>query len=310
MPGLLQDYSPHFLSVEKDARFDTLAFDLRCLRPRTLTFAGGLGFLMKALEAPEVSAIVTTSSLLRAAAERKTIPAEKGIALSNSPRSTFFLLHNALCLIPGFYARRSGFERGENTAIHERATISADGVHIGANVRIESNVVIKANVRVGDHCVIRAGSIIGGKGFQYLRGNDGPPISIAHSGGVSIGNRVEIHGSCAIDRHIFDDDTTIGDDTKFDNHVQFAHGSQIGRRCLVAAAAVIAGSVRIGDDVWIGPNSTVSDSLTIGDKAAISLGSVVVRDVPSGERVTGNFAEPHLQFLKRHLPPPQPRTDP
>ena len=299
MAAELQDFRVRFSRIEANAQFCTLAFDLRSPQPKTLTFAGNIGFIMKAMAEPNISAIITTPALLEAARARGVVPEGMGFALVENPRREFFSLHNDLSHRADFYAKRHGFQCGENVQIHPNATVSRDGVHIGKNVRIEFGVVVKPNVQIGDDCVIRAGTVLGGKGFQYLRGADGTPIAIAHAGGVHIGNRVEIHGGCAIDRHIFDEDTMVGDDTKFDNHVQFAHGSSIGKRCLVAAAAIIAGSVRIGDDVWIGPNATVSDSLTIGDKAAVSLGSVVVRDVPSGIRVTGNFAEPHLQFLKR-----------
>lgn len=299
MPADLQDFRGRFPHIETDAQFCTLSFDLRSPQPKTLTFAGNIGFLTKAMAEPNVSAIITTPQLLEAARARGAVSEKMGFVLVENPRQEFLLFHNALSTHADFYVKRQGFQCGENSKIHPASTVSRDGVHIGKNVCIEAGVVIKPNVHIGDDCVIRAGTVLGGKGFQYLRGVDGTPIAIAHVGGVHIGNRVEIHGGCAIDRHIFDHDTIVGDDTKFDNHVQFAHGSCIGKRCLVAAAATISGSVRIGDDVWIGPNSTICDSLTIGDKAAISLGSVVVRDVPGGMRVTGNFAEPHLQFLKR-----------
>jgi UDP-3-O-[3-hydroxymyristoyl] glucosamine N-acyltransferase len=59
----------------------------------------------------------------------------------------------------------------------------------------------------------------------------------------------------------------------------------------------VLGSARIGDDVWIGPNATISNQVQIGDGAAVSLGSVVVRDVRSGQRVSGNFAVDHRRFL-------------
>ena len=77
----------------------------------------------------------------------------------------------------------------------------------------------------------------------------------------------------------------------------FLNRTKIGRACLLGAHAAITGSVVIGDEVWVGPNATISSALTVGSQAAVSLGSVVTRDVPPGERVSGNFAITHNRFL-------------
>ena len=60
---------------------------------------------------------------------------------------------------------------------------------------------------------------------------------------------------------------------------------------------MVTGSVTLGDDVWIGPNATIRDGITVGNGAMVSLGSVVTQDVRPGQRVTGNFAVPHEDFL-------------
>ena len=54
----------------------------------------------------------------------------------------------------------------------------------------------------------------------------------------------------------------------------------------------------VGDDVWIGVNATVSNRIKIGKGARVSLGSVVTKDVPAGQTVTGNFAIDHARFMK------------
>jgi UDP-3-O-[3-hydroxymyristoyl] glucosamine N-acyltransferase len=169
-------------------------------------------------------------------------------------------------------------------------------VLVGDRVVIGEGVSIGANVSIGDDTVIWPGTVIGNDGFQFER-LDGKLIKIAHVGGVSIGREVEIKSNCCIDRHIFRDHTRIGDQTKFDNLVYVGHCTQIGRACLLGAHAAITGSVVIGDEVWIGPNATISSTITVGSQAAVSLGSVVTRDVPPGQRVSGNFAIKHDRFL-------------
>jgi UDP-3-O-[3-hydroxymyristoyl] glucosamine N-acyltransferase len=61
---------------------------------------------------------------------------------------------------------------------------------------------------------------------------------------------------------------------------------------------LIAGSATIGDDVWIVPNASVSSGIIIGDNAFITIGSVVVKNVPSSSKVSGNFAIPHNKFIE------------
>ena len=67
----------------------------------------------------------------------------------------------------------------------------------------------------------------------------------------------------------------------------------LGKRVLVPSGAHIAGNCIVGDDVWVGVNATVSNRISIGDGARVSLGSVVTKDVPAGQTVTGNFAIDH-----------------
>ena len=60
---------------------------------------------------------------------------------------------------------------------------------------------------------------------------------------------------------------------------------------------MVAGSTTIGDDVWIGPGASISSEIVIGNGASVTIGSVVVRDVAPGQKVTGNFAVDHKKFI-------------
>ena len=97
---------------------------------------------------------------------------------------------------------------------------------------------------------------------------------------------------------MFGGHTEIGIDSKLDNLVHIAHSARIGSRCLIAAGAIVAGSARIGDDVWIGPGACVSDHVTIEAGAQITLGSSVFSNVRAGQRVSGNPALEHREFLR------------
>ncbi|MFB1051320.1 DapH/DapD/GlmU-related protein [Paraliobacillus sp. JSM ZJ581] len=48
------------------------------------------------------------------------------------------------------------------------------------------------------------------------------------------------------------------------------------------------GDVRIGNEVMIGANCTILPGVTIGNRAIVAAGTIVHKDVPSGEFVAGN----------------------
>ena len=141
-------------------------------------------------------------------------------------------------------------------------------------------------------------AVIGSQGFGFERDADQHPVRLPHIGGVKLGADVEVGAHSCIDKGTVGD-TVIGDRVKIDNLVHIAHNVTVGDDTLIAASAMIAGSVTIGERVWIGPGAVVSNGVTIGDDAKVSLGAVVVKDVLPGETVTGNFAMPHIAFLRR-----------
>ncbi|HZW73779.1 MAG TPA: DapH/DapD/GlmU-related protein, partial [Caldimonas sp.] len=48
----------------------------------------------------------------------------------------------------------------------------------------------------------------------------------------------------------------------------------------------------VGRNAFIGSNSSLVAPISVGDGALTGAGSVVIRDVPDGERVAGNPAKP------------------
>lgn len=183
--------------------------------------------------------------------------------------------------------------------IGEGCVISGE-VTIGDRTVIEPNVVITGKVILGSDVHIKAGAVIGQKGFGFERDDSGTPVLFPQLGGVRIGDRVEIGALTTVARGTLGD-TVVSDDVKMDDHVHIAHNVEIGPRCLVSACVMISGGTKIGSDAWIGPNATISNALKIGEGASVSLGAVVAQSVKPGARVTGNFAEPHDQFLRRML---------
>ncbi|WP_417776495.1 hypothetical protein [Stutzerimonas xanthomarina] len=211
----------------------------------------------------------------------------------DDPKWYFFTLLNYLAITK----ERSRSIISETSEIHPSAVISNTGVIIEEGVIIEPNATVLQDVIIKAGAVIRAGAVLGVDGYEHKRTSKGI-LSVAHDGMVIIGKNVEIGVNCNIAKGFSYRDTIVGDETKIDALVHYAHGAQCGYRCMIVASAMVAGHVTIGDDVWVGPNSTISNRITIGSGAFVTLGSVVVQDVPAGGKVTGNFAIPHMKFIR------------
>lgn len=219
--------------------------------------------------------------------------------LVDDPRTTFFCMHNYLLSKNENEYKRPFFktEIGEGCEISKHACISEKNVKIGKRVIIEEFVSVKENSVIEDDAIIRAGTIVGGEGFQQRRSQAGV-VPVIHGGGVRISKGVEIQQNCSINKGVFPwDDTVIACGSKIADLVNVAHGVKIGMETFVAANAFIGGRTQIGDAVWIGPGVTVSNGIKINNNAKVSLGSVVTKDVGHGQRVTGNFALRHDVFM-------------
>ena len=162
---------------------------------------------------------------------------------------------------------------------------------IGDRVDIGAHAVLGEGVQVGDDVVIGPGTVIGHVGFGYAREADGTPVLVPHSGGVRIGDRVEIGANTAIDRGTIDD-TIIENDAKIDNLVHIAHNCHIGAGAFVIATAILCGGVKVGDQAWVAPNAAVREQLSVGESAVVGLSATVVKDVPANTTVAGSPAKP------------------
>ncbi len=211
----------------------------------------------------------------------------------DDPKWYFFTLLNQLARD----RKRDKTQISDTAIIHPSAVISDVGVIIGNNVTIEPNVTIYPDVVIEDDVIVRAGAVLGVDGFEHKKTSRGI-ISVLHDGCVIIKKAAEIGVNNNIVKGFSYRNTIVGEETKIDALVHYAHGVQCGKGCMIVASAMIAGHVTIGDNVWIGPNASISNRLTIGSDAFVTLGSVVVRDVPAGQKVTGNFAIPHEKFIR------------
>lgn len=185
-------------------------------------------------------------------------------------------------------------EVGENASIGANTVIESD-VKIGANAvigagcfvgkgsevgeytQLWANVSVYHRVKIGHHCLIQSGTVIGGDGFGYAN-DKGRWVKIPQTGGVVIGNHVEIGACTCIDSGALDP-TVIEDNVIIDNLCQIAHNVHIGTGTAIAGGVVMAGSLKIGRYCLIGGASVINGHMEICDQAQITGMGMVMRPI-------------------------------
>lgn len=278
------------LNVARDARFQTLGFLIDSL-DAMLVFLESHRFLAGVLAHPSVAAVITTPELAGDCA------ALAGVALSPTPKRTFFELQNALVAASLLYAHAAESDVHPGASIHPRAWLAEKGVIIADGVTVSPNCAVHEGCTIGARATIRSGAVLGGAGFQTCRDSAGL-IELAHGGGIEIAEDAIVFENAVVARGVFRQSTRIGAQSRVGAGAFVSHNVQIGARVHIGHGAIVNGNVRIGDDVWVGPGAVISNNLSIGCDARVSLGSVVASDVAPGEHVSGNFARPHREFLR------------
>jgi acetyltransferase-like isoleucine patch superfamily enzyme len=109
---------------------------------------------------------------------------------------------------------------------------------------------------------------------------------------VEIGNNVKIGSLVHIDY-----DVKIGDNTKIEGQAYIPPLSRIGKNVFVGPAVVLTNDpypmcekmigVTIQDNVVIGARAVIKAGVTIGKNSVVSMGAIVIRDVPENSVVMG-----------------------
>jgi UDP-3-O-[3-hydroxymyristoyl] glucosamine N-acyltransferase len=275
------------LTVVRDGIFECFA-PLSGGRADAFSYLTDQRFVAELRSARHVCAVVTTAELA------DSVPQDIALAVADDPADGFYQSWMA-------YGRRhvawTDFpsEIDPGAEIHPTAYVAPTGVRIGAGSRIMPNATILERSILGRNVTIWSGTVIGGEGCQVQRVR-GKQIAVPHYCGVVIGDDVTIMTNCSVAWGLFED-TTIGNQTILDNLVHVAHSVKVGDGCRLLACTMIAGSTVIANGARLGPNCTISDSLHLGENARITLGAVVVRDVPDGGHVSGNFAVDHRKLI-------------
>ncbi len=180
----------------------------------------------------------------------------------------------------------AGAQIGEHCVIGPGCFIGRDA-KLGANTLFHPNVTFLSDCHIGERGIIQSGAVIGGDGFGFANEN-GRWIKIPQTGGVRIGNDVEIGANTTVDRGALDH-TVIEDGVKLDNQIQIAHNCVIGAHTAMAGCVGVAGSAKIGKHCTFGGAAMVLGHLTIADNVHVSSGSLVSRSIAEAGQYTGFY---------------------
>jgi bifunctional UDP-N-acetylglucosamine pyrophosphorylase / glucosamine-1-phosphate N-acetyltransferase len=173
-----------------------------------------------------------------------------------------------------------------DTTVHPQCQL-AGRTSVGAGCIIGPNSYI-ANSTIADRAeilqsvvkdsTVGEGATVGP--FAHLRGK-----SVIEAG-AHVGNFVETKN------------TKMGRGAKA-SHLSYIGDAEVGERANIGAGTITCNydgkkknKTKIGSGAFIGSNSSLVAPVEIGDNALTGAGSVVLRDVPAGERVAGNPAKP------------------
>lgn len=277
--------------IIEDVEFDWLALSDADLDFSFCTFIDNIKYLKNISNNAKM--IITTPEISKLLSNR-------GICISENPRISFFKLHNYLAETKEYNIEKEfKTQIGTDCNISKLSYISEKNVRVGSNVTIEEFVSIKENTIIGDNTIIRAGSVIGGEGYEFKRMLNEDILPVKHIGWTVIGNYVEIQSNTCVVKAIYPwDKTIIEDNCKIDNLVHVAHGVKIRKGAFLVAGSLIGGRTIINKNAWIGVGATVSNGLVIGKNAKVNIGAVATRDVDENASVTGNFAIEHKKFIQ------------
>lgn len=278
--------------VLRDAEFDRLCLSNSAVPGNALSFLEDPRFLPELNANPHICAVICLAELVDQLA-----PHIAGIVVSPSPRVQYFQLHNRLAREAGYAPAMEPTEIAPGCRISPLAVLDENGVTIEENVVIEPFCVIKGPCRIGKNSILHAGVQIGGSGFEFKRLKD-RVLDVAHCGGVAIGEDVVLWEYTTVHKAVYPwDRTTVGSHSRIGAHCHIDHGAKLGEFSELCAGAIVSGRAGLGARTYLGPGAIVSNRIVLEDGARASLGSVVTKDVPAGETVSGNFAIDHKKFL-------------
>jgi acyl-[acyl carrier protein]--UDP-N-acetylglucosamine O-acyltransferase len=277
------------LRLVRDCRFTYAAKILSPLDDMVVPLARASG-VEELLGRRGVSGVIATAELAG------QVPDHMGLAVCDDPMKALDALHRILADTPGRLWRSFETRIDVDAVVHAGAVIAPKDVRIHAGAEIRPTAYVADRSVVGERSRVHAGAIVGADAYELVM-IDGAQTLRPQAGGVVVGSDCEILSGAVLTRAAFGGATRLGSRVVLDCNVVVSHDADIGDGVRIGGGSWIGGRVRIGAGASLGPGCVIGNGLTVGEGASVTMGAVVTRDVPAGERVTGNFAIDHARFL-------------
>jgi UDP-3-O-[3-hydroxymyristoyl] glucosamine N-acyltransferase len=259
--------------------------------PDRLVYAGAAKYLAELHSHEGIAAVVVPRDIA------DQVPERYGVAIAPAAHIAAMEIFEAMLARPNFQWEDFPTRIAPSANIHPNAIIAPRNVVIGERSHIDAGTVVRERSVIGDDCYVGPLSVLGCEAFEMMPGSK-PQRLMKQAGGIRMWNNSTVLSATMIVRATFGGFTEIREGACIDNLIHIAHDVDVGRDVSVIACAEVSGRVVLGDGSYVGPNATISNGLNIGSGATITLGSVVVRDVPQDVRVSGNFAVPHDKWIR------------
>jgi len=203
------------------------------------------------------------------------------------------------CYIGPHCVIEAGAEIGDNCYLAASVYIGRSS-KVGNDSRLNANVSIYNGCELGERVIIHSSAVIGADGFGFAN-DEGCWIKVPQTGGVKIGNDVEIGASTTIDRGAIDD-TVIEDGVKLDNQIQIAHNVHIGAHTAIAGCSGVAGSTSIGKHCTIAGMCTIVGHIELADHVHVTAMSLITKSITkAGSYSSGTAFEETASWRKNSV---------
>jgi len=203
------------------------------------------------------------------------------------------------CFIGPNCVIEAGAELAENCYLAAGVYIGRSS-KVGGGSRLNANVSIYNGCQLGERVIVHSSAVIGADGFGFAN-EDGQWIKVPQTGGVNIGDDVEIGASTTIDRGAIED-TVIENGVKLDNQIQIGHNVHIGAHTAIAGCSGVAGSTTIGKHCTIAGMCAIVGHIQLVDHVHITVMSLITKSISkAGSYSSGTGFEETASWRKNSV---------
>ena len=185
----------------------------------------------------------------------------------------------------------------------------ATDVQIDINVILEGKVTLGKNVKIGANCIL--------KNCQIMQGTEILPNTIIEDSVIGMHCHIgpfarirpgtELKNNAKIGNFVETKKAQIGEGSKI-NHLSYIGDSKLGSSVNIGAGTITCNydginksETKIGNNVFIGSNTALVAPVTIADGATVGAGSVITKDIETGQLALSRTKQSNIDGWKRPI---------